>query len=83
MYGGASFYGGVSVDLDRRVVIWAMHSGKRMRAGSSLANISPIPLGAIPIVDCLECEKRIMLKWIQKRLDRRWSVARIREACGG
>lgn len=70
------------MDLDRRVVIWAMRSGGRMRVGSSLASISPIPLGAVPIIDCLECERRIMLKWIQKRLDRKWSIERIKEACG-
>lgn len=70
------------VALDSRIVIWAMRIGKRMRVGSSLASISPIPLGAIPIIDCLECERRIMLKWIQKRLDRKWSIERIKEACG-
>ena len=70
------------MDLNRRIVIWAVRSGGRMRVGSSLASISPIPLGAIPITDCLECERRIMLKWIQKRLDRHWSIERIKDACG-
>lgn len=64
-----------------KVVIWARLDGRRMRVGSSIARLSPLPFGAIPITGCYEQEKRIMLKWIQKRLDRGWSIEKIKAAC--
>ncbi len=64
-----------------KVVIWVRLDGRRMRVGSSIARLSPLPFGAIPITECYEYEKRIMLKWIQKRLDRGWSIEKIKAAC--
>lgn len=68
-------------DVEREVVIWGRMYGRRWKAGSSNAFYSPIPHGAIPIVRCCECDKKIMMKWIQKRLDRKWPIDKIRAAC--
>lgn len=64
------------------VIIWAIQDGRRWRAGSSNARYSPIPISAIPIIECMNCDKKFMLRWIQKRLRRRWSIERIKAACG-
>ncbi|EHL68447.1 hypothetical protein HMPREF1006_02470 [Synergistes sp. 3_1_syn1] len=66
-----------------KIIIWAIQDGRQWRAGNSNSRYSPIPFGAIPIIECLNCDKRFMLSWIQKRLKRRWSIERIKAACGG
>lgn len=71
------------VGIEREVVIWCRLYGRRRRVGSSNAFCSPIPFDAIPIIRCLECDKKIMMKWIQKRLDRNWPIGKITAACGG
>lgn len=71
----------MAVDIEREVVIWCRLYGRRRRTGSSNASYSPIPFDAIPIIRCLECDKKFMMKWIQKRLDRNWPIDKIKAAC--
>lgn len=62
-------------------IIYALPEGNGHNVYIADAAVAPIPFAAITITSCAAEDAGMMRRWIQRRLNRRWSIDKIRRLC--